>query len=130
MTEQPKYYVPEISEFHVGFEYEYLNEYAKPVPTWQKETLQFNDWFVHNFEIEKARVKHLDTQDIESLGWKLDVLDGSEYLFEARHQTFVLKHHKQNEWHIRTTDNSRGFNFEIKNTPELRTIMKQIGITK
>ena len=61
-----EYYTPEIEEFHVGFEYEWLNEN--------------NDWVKEDTPIEITkegfeeqtyglRVKYLDREDIESLGF-------------------------------------------------------------
>jgi len=148
MTQNPKYYTPEISEFHVGFEYEYLNEYAKPEPTWQKEKLQLNDWFVHNFEIEKARVKHLDKQDIEELGWKDSNLIGKyqkfgyegytmDYMTEPNTLgvmniiTIYDAEEKSKYQFLRTTENDNIiFRGTIRNKSELLTLMKQIGIIK
>ena len=58
-----KYYTPEIEEFYIGFEYEICYDEL---------------WFVRNIpfyplvkDIQyKYRVKYLDKEDIESLGWK------------------------------------------------------------
>ena len=66
MQENNKYYVPEISEFHVGFEYEELRK------DWVKLTYggflpeTINEYLKKG----KLRVKHLDQQDILNLGWK------------------------------------------------------------
>lgn len=79
-----KYYTPEIEEFHVGFEYE-LHEtipddngcilYSKK-KEWQYRVLTIGhmcqplnyDFFINNSD--RLRVKYLDKEDIESLGWK------------------------------------------------------------
>lgn len=72
-----KYYTPDISEFHVGFEYERMNG-----TDWEKAELTNVDcWgtmargYENEFEeidslIRSVRVKYLDKEDIESLGFK------------------------------------------------------------
>ena len=65
-----KYYTPTIEDFHKGFEFEWLhNEFVK-------ETFAIttdDDLEIIDDEIRegKIRVKHLDIQDIESLGWEI-----------------------------------------------------------
>ena len=69
--EENKYYTPEIEEFCVGFEYE--TTYLKSV--WTKEVLykMDSDWFFASYINDAVetefRVKLLDRQDIESLGF-------------------------------------------------------------
>ena len=62
-----KYYTPEIEEFHVGFEYEV--NYGKD--RWVKEGLHYAPQVVTlpYKNLENIRVKHLDREDIESLGF-------------------------------------------------------------
>lgn len=72
-----KYYTPEIEEFHVGFEYEYntmsecgsSTRYVKDI---FKDTDNVNDLFkdLPNDWYDYPRVKYLDREDIESLGWE------------------------------------------------------------
>jgi hypothetical protein len=72
-----KYYTPTIEEFHVGFEFEVKiateNEWVKAIYSYPSD-----DWFnVCYFPDEKKeisvpdcmRVKYLDKEGIESLGW-------------------------------------------------------------
>ena len=65
-----KYYTPKIEEFHVGFELELklheLKEWEKHTFT-NKETIDGLQPLIEN---NKIRVKYLDIEDIESLGWK------------------------------------------------------------
>jgi len=64
--EENKYYTPEIEEFFVGFEYEV---YDKLHGVWNKE----NNFFLQQGDFKDSiRVKHLDREDIESLGWEHD----------------------------------------------------------
>lgn len=60
-----KYYIPTIEEFHVGFEFEY-----KDFNGYKKDTVSFIDeQFILDVEFKRVRVKCLDKEDIESLGW-------------------------------------------------------------
>ena len=59
------YYTPEISEFHVGFEYEVFDKLHN---IWNKE----NNFFLQQGDFkDEIRVKYLDQFDIESLGFIL-----------------------------------------------------------
>ena len=76
-----KYYIPTIEEFYVGFEYEYLtvnNEWVKDafMSTKPKDTEQMDFNTIKSIlkdYPEELRVKYLDDDDIESLGFKFDV---------------------------------------------------------
>jgi hypothetical protein len=70
-----KYYTPKLGEFFQGFEYQVLRN-----NNWEKEDLLYSNKYikVHGFSYldsliqgNKVRVKYLDSEDIESLGWKL-----------------------------------------------------------
>ena len=71
MEETKKYYTPEIEEFHVGFEYEEQVEPGK----WAWNTCHPNtfeklyDWDSMDMLKIRTRVKYLDQEDIESLGF-------------------------------------------------------------
>ena len=60
-----KYYTPEIEEFHIGFEYE-RHQYEDG--NWFKYTVEERDILDH--AEKEIRVKYLDKEDIESLGFK------------------------------------------------------------
>ena len=62
-----KYYTPSIEEFHVGFEY----EIEEPDGSYTKQELTVRDSleFIDDHSSE-FRVKYLDIDDIESLGFK------------------------------------------------------------
>ena len=66
-----KYYIPSIEEFHVGFEYEILTNYTKENEKWEfvnnPFTIERLEIFIEN---KHVRVKYLDKDDIESLGFK------------------------------------------------------------
>ena len=69
MEEINKYYTPEIEEFHVGFEYEY-NDGREWIKTGITIWTDLQTIFILEDKCPiPLRVKHLDSQDIEELGW-------------------------------------------------------------
>ena len=78
-----KYYVPQIEEFRVGFEYEELiytsvyderwriniKKHIFETKTWERGFPNFQ--WLNTLEEGKIRVKYLDSEDIESLGFKV-----------------------------------------------------------
>lgn len=75
MKEKNKYYTPKLEEFHIGFKYEF--QYIDH-NDWIKDSLEYNLLYDHDldsvFEETKngrLRVKYLDQEDIEELGWKI-----------------------------------------------------------
>ncbi len=110
-----KYYTPEIEEFHVGFEYEMIipvgftyidfsNPDKKPEITWSTEYRKgvFQVKPADPFEgelasitdaikVNKCRIKSLDREDIESLGFMkdsgdCDYIDGDHGQLEILHE--------------------------------------------
>lgn len=71
-----KYYTPELSEFCIGFEYEYLastqnTEWEKITASWEDLDIAFDE-YEHEYDgkfHELYRVKYLDQQDIEECGF-------------------------------------------------------------
>jgi hypothetical protein len=66
-----KYYTPKIEEFHVGFEYEYCM-LENQLPVWKKDFFGkiINDTKTLEWLYKLGiRVKYLDQEDIESLGF-------------------------------------------------------------
>jgi len=145
-----KYYTPEIEEFHVGFEYECL--------------FNFNDWRSHIYgseeevevygtkeldylkrHIKNFRVKYLDREDIESLGFipiiPSNIEDKGSYEPDwwsttktgDGYQILKCKNYSTNEI---TYEISYGqheyrqvkFDGTIKNKSELKKLLKQLGI--
>jgi hypothetical protein len=66
-----KYYKPQLEEFHLGFEYDILvgEEWVKKVFTIKSPCLTDGINFSEYLTNEKLRVKYLDREDIESLGF-------------------------------------------------------------
>jgi hypothetical protein len=141
-----KYYTPDIEEFHVGFEYEMYDPYDgswNPSKMTTKSNLEF-----YRDVIEDIRVKYLDKEDIESLGWKY-IKDSS--LNKKRHQYYfyldnfilitlggsiLIKHSKSfsvpwgTEIHLQAIVDFADIRFygTTKNKSELKRLMKQLGI--
>lgn len=148
-----KYYTPEISEFHVGFEFQDKN-YPENDNAWtgRPYTLRAEyelDTVQDRIDKNQIRVKHLDQSDIESLGWEYmekmvreehdyEVLDCWEIPVDATENKekyyvlFIYKEKLHIEYHEyqnsvgRTEDTL--FKGTIKNKSELIKLLKQLGI--
>lgn len=136
-----KYYTPELEEFHNGFEFEVLGD-----TQWQKETFGSSYLRAEDYCSDyKTRVKHLDQEDIESLGFKRSNLEKSIYLssskiklyphlesytiginFNQGINTHCLIFFVPDEHNIPAGVNL--FVGQIKNKSELKRILKQLGI--
>ena len=130
-----KYYTPELEEFHIGFEYEWLNENNE----WIKETspteITIKDF---NKQTYGLRVKYLNKEDIESLGWfhKYDDFSFGEFIkskngevdyhltfdYENKNLIIGLYNNEDTEFY----DNI--FIGTIKNKSELIKLLKQLKI--
>ena len=158
MSEEGKYYTPSIEEFHVGFEYELLKRKSVYDAEWKFEIIKrvFDvnvvsnsyDWARFNIDLKdkEIRVKYLDADDIESLGWKNGESSSPYYkqelfriivnnvgfndttiytltiLKSSKQLSLTIEHHSS--WH-----NSRNEMFIIiKNKSELKKLMNQLGI--
>lgn len=129
-----KYYTPSIEEFHVGFECEEFvsNKWKKLLIT------QFCDLDLIECEIEQdtnnVRVKYLDREDIESLGFVF-LKSTSKTLIQYSLGTYLL-------YEIKNTNSIRIkeiidvgetailFHGTIKNKSELKRVLQQLGITQ
>jgi hypothetical protein len=143
-----KYYTPDITEFKVGFKYERLvsKKCGTKVPIeehheiWEKQ-IATKDNLITDYSYWPSpiiRVKYLDKDDIEELGWELitkQIKDYSHWCFFKFNQVELHvqlnnkyfprklnindKHHQIGNLHI-----------DCKNYNELQTIMKQLNIQK
>lgn len=130
-----KYYTPTIEEFHVGFEYEYCSiEDTKPI--WTKDSFGkiITSTTMLEFQFKRGvRVKYLDREDIESLGWNYDkdvqITDlpngyfGELYIMPTAYSLL-----KQKEYIIIKYGGEYIFKGIAKNKSELKKIMQQVGI--
>jgi hypothetical protein len=127
-----KYYTPEIEEFHVGFEYEV--NYGEN--RWVEEKLHSKPQVVTlpYMNLENIRVKHLDKEDIESLGWEFHQQDHSRCLssFWNKKNNFLrltLKY--KNSIPYVSIYHYEGWetpDMKIKNKSQLKKLLKQLDI--
>ena len=133
-----KYYVPEIEEFHVGFEY----EYKKSKGVWEKEKIETSISSEHGlcvsipseemygFKSVNLRVKNLDREDIESLGWMQRDYDTFDFKTKKEGLGYALAFNPEFSTFIYQTGYKNGTIFQgtIKNKNELKRLMKQLNI--
>lgn len=102
--ETNKYYTPEISDLYVGFEYELYCRDANPtvkngshvwLKSWQTKTFTKSEFergigFDRNLDLQDdwIRVKYLDKNDIESLGFELSAEYGDYIEFNDNLKSF------------------------------------------
>ncbi|NRA77284.1 MAG: hypothetical protein HRU18_03665 [Pseudoalteromonas sp.] len=123
-----KYYTPEVEEFHVGFEYQVLDG-----DVWINEVVGLDNTgdleFLKDLIIEEScRVKYLDREDIESLGfvtYMKSVKDsfklGSTVIRLKVEQILIFRYDEY-------TIDELLFKGTIKNKSELKRILKQLNI--
>lgn len=150
-----KYYTPEIEEFNVGFEFEF--EVRGFNSGWTKDIIfaRFNNGWECNLDNTLAmfedgcfgyRVKYLDSEDIESLGFHTDKERHWEYreLYKSGNYSIEITLPSR-KMIIRTIDDEKDpdhfhgyeipklktiFEGYIKNKSELVKLLKQLCITK
>jgi len=153
MSKDSKFYVPSIEEFHVGFEYE---EYqAGSGDDYEAQAYSLGSPFITNIYRDNLqegwiRVKLLDREDIESLGWKFfpqenwNEHQGDRWWNGFTKGGYVLKEcaawEQGNIVVFRVNTNDRTFegevirkeecifNGHIKNKSELKRVLKMLGI--
>lgn len=154
MSKENKYYTPSIEEFHVGFECEFNNPMQSN--TWKKEicdqdtiSIVYDTCEHEDYKGEFAdtfRVKYLDKEDIESLGWEYTgQKDDYGFLLFTKNieigfnsgNLLTLRYSPVNHgiWIKRQTYGLWGndvneFPFTIKNKFELAKLMKQLNIVE
>jgi len=134
-----KYYTPEISEFRIGFECEFKNrmqgnEWAKEVCDWDTLSIALdNDEHDNDNFADVFRVKYLDREDIESLGfvyrkhkisddfWKGDT--HNNILIEVLSDKKLCIRHR-----IDGMLEGEIIGIAIKNKSELKVLLKQLGL--
>ena len=147
-----KYYTPTIEEFHVGFECMALYKNTdtgdvdwKEFTFTEPEELRYlvtNTWALKQEPITAFRVKHLDKEDIESLGFKVKKEFPPNNLYYKNYKIHMYPAHRWNDefplvrlWKY-SDDSDRGllqggeeiFRGTIRNKSELKRILKQLGI--
>ena len=148
MKEDKKYYTPSIDEFYIGFGYERIHELKHYNDTWKSVEVTHKDntfmRFVDDLQDNRLRVKYLDKEDIESLGWTFEkqhpgledisfsidqVIDTCN--MEPEISSSYLDYDPESKYlrisWIGDGDTTR-FSGTIKNKSELKKLMKQLGI--
>lgn len=135
MEEQSKYYTPEIEEFHIGFRY--LDEGGSQVCDGDDLCGYILDDYEHKPDDFYYRVKYLDRDDIEELGWSLTTYQHkgeTRYYMMYDESMYYLILFKGNKISIEYQDRDvleaelDLFNGVCKNYSQLKTIMTQVGI--
>lgn len=134
---EDKYYQPSIEEFHVGFEcesnYILINNSEKDKSkfiqfTFTRDNLAYMiDAYVEDAYPNEFRVKYLDSEDIESLGFKKTI--NGQYYFEDDDFECTLLIDSDMFVQI-IIDGGYLFQGTIKNKSELARLLKQLNITK
>ena len=137
---EEKYYTPQIEEFYVGFEYEYLSIEDK----WIKD--KFNSIKPQDEEqmpfilIERTlkkcstdlRVKYLDKEDIEECKFKYisSLFYSKEDFFKINDRYELYYNYNKYNCKIDDTDNNDSILFDgtIKNKSELIKILQMVNI--
>jgi len=129
MIKEDKYYTPDIEEFHIGFEFEYLDINTKEW-TIEIDFTTFYDYdtdstwnlkkYIDDFKI---RVKYLDKEDIESLGFKYNETSGF-------HENNIIGVALYYDHQIRIWHQGSDFlgTFYIKNKSELIKLLDQVNV--
>lgn len=121
-----KYYTPTIEELHVGFEYE-----AKAKGSTETSYSTFichgHNSIFSEFNSSTIRVKYLDREDIESLGF---VFKGGDTHLTYHYGGYAITHTPpSNKIDIYYYDGSEFVNgITIKNKSELKKLLKQLNI--
>jgi len=130
-----KYYTPEIEEFHVGFEFEEWINGSWGTDIFEPDVYcDDRDIYVRGVDKDTIRVKYLDKEDIESLGFELKAIPLGEDTNEdelgifrkdtgAFEGTFFLDRTLHN-------CNIEFFNcyFMVKNKSEFKRVLKMLNI--
>lgn len=135
------FYTPAIEEFHVGFEFEFLNNKQKiffvteEENKWLKTEMPFIGVLSELKNIRKlildkqVKVKRIDKDDCISLGLKLKVWDNGSGYFEIGNYTIGIY---GTDLFCTVSQNDYGnniirFSGDLKNKTELKRILRQVG---
>lgn len=130
-----KYYTPSIEEFCHGFSYELKCKYPNE-ERWEKRDYYWREDLPYSLEI---RVKYLDQEDIESLGFNLVKEPEYKHLkkevtlnyFPTSHSVLILSKGYNSDLKSPETKTEywyQMFGGIIKNKSELKRLLKQLGI--
>lgn len=130
-----KYYTPDISEFYVGFEYEYkLDDLIWTPMVFGFDLLRL---YPESPLKNETRVKRLDEQDILNLGFEITDKTEYSYLYGfyrkqfSNEESLTLTPKEKNIFslaieHHYDWEGSNEMHFEIKNKFELKKLLEKI----
>lgn len=128
------YYTPTIEEFHVGFEYEILENWDTYIESSWWPQVYGRDGsnpermgYLSESTLYNTRVKFLDEQDIKELGFKSVWIEGGVQSF-IKEETVISWWMNTTHVRINYTTGWQLFDGQIKNKSELRKLMTQLGI--
>ena len=150
-TIAPTYYTPELEEFHIGFEYEcWVDDKWYRQPLDENDLIDFRDF---NRKLKglpsEIRVKYLDKEDIESLGFKEGIFEkwgeisAAPFMSdgdEIKEKQLFIKQEGKHKYEICAWltpemptisiywNNSQVYSGECKNKSKLKSILKDVGI--
>lgn len=132
-----KYYIPKIREFHVGFEYEYWGHLGEEFGKFIQKKIVLNT----NFSLLRdlivscsIRVKFLDKQDIEDLGFEIKS-DKIDFLYfeKINNSDISITYELYNKDKIFIqieSDDLTVFAGNIKNKSELKKLLEMLSINE
>lgn len=139
MEEKHTYYTPTIEEFHVGFQYE--EDFMSGDGDWRKVTFEVKDddlWHIPG-KLEEGwiRVRHLCHEDIVGLGFN-EIVPNHQWAGNLFGVTYVLTKSEETFQIIKGAGINAIIKGEylvlflgtIRNSSELKRIMKMVGIEK
>lgn len=131
MNNDSRYYTPDVTEFHVGFEFEFHSDKRE----WKKFVFDlFKPMAVLQNVVDNSemfRVKYLDEADLVELGWvdsKLGYKNTKAYHIGSTELFFYDK--CANNVYITDKSACGIFDGTIRNKSELRKVMAMLGIKK
>ena len=129
--EENKHYTPEIEEFHVGFEFERASVDCNwIINEWNKEVVNTNTCLkIIEKHIGFQRVKYLDKEDVENMGWKSH--KEIQHYYKSPCDNFILRIKYEGVCiyvYDEYTVDKLIFEGIIKNKTELKKLLKQLRI--
>ncbi len=127
-----KYYTPNISEFHIGFEFQVFLSNCWVGFTWTK-FIGFDNIFtngdvkftvIESLKTNHIRVKHLDHEDIVGCGWEETYINTVKWFTKGNYRLFIS--HKRISIN---KGNMQYFRGAIQNKSEFIFLMKSLGIS-
>ena len=120
-----KYYQPTKEEFYIGFEYEMQHVKSEE---WIKETVRdYKDIRYVELLPNKRRVKYLDKEDIEDLGFK-QITDNCYNLPIGNEEFRLLFEDNILKIYLADKYSNMLFQGNVKNKSALKILLKQLNI--